>query len=383
MRAIRLITTAATSAALLLTAAGCGGQSTTPEASGSEQISFTDVRGDTVTLPRPAKTASVVYSGFGGPFLTMFALFGEDVDEHLASWDDGLKTRADLYPHFLDVDPGLDDVPVVTGSGSDLNAEGIIAAKPDIYLIPELAYEGAPEEVQRIKDAGIPVATIDFHSSELDKSLLSIEIIAKVFGADARGKELTDFYREQVEPVYERAQAAAAAEADRPKVYVELARDPAEYGNSYDKLLWGGILESLGARNIATDKGVEMAPLDREYVLSQKPDVVLLVSGGGSLDGSTMKLGYDITPEVARASAKPYVERPGWEAFPAVQNHRVYLLSHSNVREVWDFYAIQSVAKDLYPEEFADLDPDKTWQEFHSRFLTVAPQGVWALDYFA
>ena len=49
-------------------------------------------------------------------------------------------------------------------------------------------------------------------------------------------------------------------------------------------------------------------------------------------------------------------------------------------REVWDFYALQVLAKWLHPDLFQDLDPLDGFKEFHETFLGIDYSGLWAVE---
>ena len=48
-------------------------------------------------------------------------------------------------------------------------------------------------------------------------------------------------------------------------------------------------------------------------------------------------------------------------------------------RSITDLAAAQFMAKALYPEAFKDVDPEKTWQDFHKNYLPIATQGTFFL----
>ncbi|WP_218118023.1 MULTISPECIES: hypothetical protein [Pelistega] len=64
---------------------------------------------------------------------------------------------------------------------------------------------------------------------------------------------------------------------------------------------------------------------------------------------------------------------------PAIKNNRLYGAYHANSRTLSDSASIQFVAKAIYPELFADLDPTKTYLDFYKKYLPVTPEGIFYL----
>ncbi len=55
----------------------------------------------------------------------------------------------------------------------------------------------------------------------------------------------------------------------------------------------------------------------------------------------------------------------------------VHAIEHGLAWSLRDVYAMQHVGKQLYPEQFADIDPAKGLADFHERFLPVPFGGTW------
>lgn len=54
-----------------------------------------------------------------------------------------------------------------------------------------------------------------------------------------------------------------------------------------------------------------------------------------------------------------------------------YAIWHNYYNSPYNVLATQVFAKWFYPEQFADLDPQKTLNELHSQFLAVEPTGIY------
>ena len=61
----------------------------------------------------------------------------------------------------------------------------------------------------------------------------------------------------------------------------------------------------------------------------------------------------------------------------AVRNGQVFAVEHGLCRALYDFTATQFIAKSIFPDRFADLDPEAELRRYHEQFLPVAFEGSW------
>ena len=93
-----------------------------------------------------------------------------------------------------------------------------------------------------------------------------------------------------------------------------------------------------------------------------------------------MAMGIDIDADEAQRRLKGFTTRNGWENLPAVKNNRVYGIYHTASRSLSDLASAQFMAKALYPEAFTDVDPEKTYLDFHEKYLPVKPNGTFFIQ---
>ncbi len=287
--------------------------------------------------------------------------------------------RSAIFNRYTQVIPNLSAMPDV-GNTADNNfsAEKVIALKPDVLILAQWAYVAMPTQRAQIEAAGIPIVVIDYTAQTLEKHLASTRAIGKVMGTEARAEELAQLYERQYREVLARVSKAGGS---RPKAYVELGQAGAEtIGNTYRGSMWGGILTSLGANNIAEGRiPGERSPLNAEAVIAENPDVIFIAGSSWVNRPKAVLTGYDATPEATRRSLAPYAQRPGWADLKAVKMGEIHAIEHGLTGTLFDFVAIQYIAKRLYPEAFRDIDPDAAFRDFHQKYLPVAYSGVWML----
>jgi len=53
---------------------------------------------------------------------------------------------------------------------------------------------------------------------------------------------------------------------------------------------------------------------------------------------------------------------------------------HTASRSLADLASAQFIAKTLYPQQFADIDPNKTYLDFYRKYLPVVPDGTFYIQ---
>lgn len=185
--------------------------------------------------------------------------------------------------------PELQDLPVVTHNGHELNAEAILDLNPDLILTD---YSIGPLEVQlQLKDAGIPVLIMD-ETRGRDVIGPQIEAVAAALGVPDDGARLAQRVAEEV----------AAAEADVAAMVPADAADHLRMVFLYMRgtagvYYWFGegsgaddLIDSLGGVDVASEVGLAGSkPLNAEGLVKAEPDVYLMMTDGlasvGGVDG--------------------------------------------------------------------------------------------------
>lgn len=295
-----------------------------------------------------------------------------------APWE---SWRPVIYAEYLKAIPALARIPD-TGDIEDgsFAAETVIAARPDVLVLSNWGFQTAKAQVERIQQAGIPVVVLDYHAQELDTHLASTRALGLLFGTEARAEALATFYAREYAVLQDRIRAAQAGKP-KPKAYIEFGRDGADtIGNSYNNAMWGRMLTRLGAENLAEGRlPGAWGPLNAETILAENPDVIFLAASSWLNRPKAVKTGYGVNAATTRATLQPYLTRPGWAGLKAVRSGNVNAIEHGLSRTLFDIVAMQFMARQLYPEALADLDPEQTFRRLHAEFLPVPYSGTWFL----
>ena len=85
--------------------------------------------------------------------------------------------------------------------------------------------------------------------------------------------------------------------------------------------------------------------------------------------------------DVTRERIAAYLKRPGWSNLPATKTGNVHGIYHGGARTLSDYVYAQYIAKQLYPEAFADVNPQQNLRDFYDKWLPVKADGVFMLPY--
>lgn len=172
-------------------------------------------------------------------------------------------------------------------------------------------YELMETELDRLADAGIQVAFVNYHAQTIDMHCKSTVLIGGIMGKKERAEEIANFYEEQMNLVTDRIATLDAA-APRPTVYMEFSRGVDTFGNSWADKMWGALIPICGGTNIAAGlsdgNSVDVAP---EQVLASNPDVIILAASPQKDIGNNVVLGYGQDAVVAKERLAEYKNRNG------------------------------------------------------------------------
>lgn len=347
----------------------------------SGPITITDIAGQEYTFDKPLDKVIVQWSAAGGPFMTMSALLGDEVADHLAFIDDDMaSSRADMWAKFTEAVPEIAELPTIGRVDKDtFDVEAAIASGADAAIFPVDMKAAAEQSVQsKLEAAGIPVIYINYHDETVENHVKSTEILGKLFGKEERAQEIIDFYKSHIETVTDRV-AKVLETKERPSIYIEVAgTGPDTYGKSFDNsYMWGGIAYECGAENIGDGSVNGTDVMDPEAILTANPDKIVFTGSYWVDNPESVRLGYDATEEQARELMDGYLQRDGWSDLNAVKNGEVYAVHHGLGREMYDCACYEFFAKVCFPEEFSDLDPEATLKEYFETFLPYEYSGCW------
>ena len=284
--------------------------------------------------------------------------------------------RPATFKRYLAPIPRLATLPDVgnTDDGT-FSLEKVLSLRPDLVVMAEWSFGQLAEPVHQLEALGIPVLVIDYNAEIPARHVASTIALGQATGNEERSRTLAALYTAKMDDVRRRA----AASGTRPKAYIELGQGGAgTVGNTYWQGMWGRLLDHVGATNIAAGHIAKAwGPLSPEYVLAANPDVIFIAGSSWVGRPNAVVTGYDAPVELTRSSLAPYAQRDGWPGLAAIKAGELHAIEHGLCRALFDYTAAQYLAKQLYPEQFADIDPVAELQRYHEQFLPVPFEGTW------
>ncbi|SJN08261.1 Heme ABC transporter, cell surface heme and hemoprotein receptor HmuT [Leucobacter sp. 7(1)] len=214
--------------------------------------------------------------------LSLSGSLGELV--HAYGMSDQLVGR-DISTNF----PGSEDLPIVTRDGHSIDAEGVLGLSPTVILTDGSI--GPTDVVLQMRDAGIPVITVD-RAVDAATTFVTAQQVADALGVP-----------ESAPPLIDTLQAAISAK--EAEVATLLPEDPEKLprvaflyvrGTSGIYYLFGegsgvdSLIRSIGALDVAAEIGWKgEKPMTDEALIAIDPDVILVMTKGlesaGGVDG--------------------------------------------------------------------------------------------------
>nr|WP_202396317.1 MULTISPECIES: ABC transporter substrate-binding protein [Serratia] len=361
---------------ITLPALVCAALLASPAMATTYPLTLTDTSGQTVTLPQEPKRIVVQD---GRDILTLALLDRANPFGRLVAWNNLLKKSDAATWDILQskwpaakniIDMGFSDK-------GEVNLESVIAKRPDLMIAqlrskPSLSQTGV---LDKLKALNVPVLFIDTMLKPVENTPKSVTLLGETLNRESEAKQYTDYYQQHYQAILAKTQAVAP----KPLVFFEAKAGLNGLESccfTHAHVGWGALVEAVGARNI----GSALLPgatgdVALEKVISMKPDAYI-VSGSqwASKTNAAVPFGYGVTQQQVDEAFNRMKQRPGFAQLSAVKEGRFYGIYHNFYNHPYNIVGLEYLAKFIYPAQFPDLDPAKTYSEILSRFTEV-PEG--------
>ncbi len=370
-----------------LTACGvasrAGGGSSASAASGSSASGFTvtDVVGREVAFE--AQPQRVVMSESRQAYSLAFLNKDNPIDKVVAWGTDLQKAAPDFYEMLQTVAPAAKDIPTIGSLKSgDLTVESLVSHQPDVVVLTLDSYnEGQQGDfISKMEAQGLRYVVTDFRRDPVKNTVPSVRLLGEIMDYRDTAEQFLEFYSTHVDPVVDKAKGLST----RPTTFLWRGPGLNDPCSTYSTANLGAVVTATGGTNIADDLlPGEEGVLTPEQVIASAPQNIIATGGewGAQKLKDTAKtsyvhLGYKADEASARASLEQLKDQPGFDQLTAFADKRVYGVYHQFYDAPYNFVAYLAFAKWQSPEEFKDLDPQGTWEEFHEAFMPWKAQGV-------
>jgi len=345
-------------------------------ASGVNARTLTDITGRQVTIPDHPQR---IVLGESRMLYSVALLSPGNPLQHIAGWPLDLKKYdPQTWDIFARQFPEISRIPALGLDGvNDMNPEKVIALKPDLVILPQLA-RGSENSLlleKMLAAASIPVVKIDLRVALLKNTERSMALLGEMLNQPRRAADFNRFYRTHMQRIGERL-----AHYHGPKSTVLLQLHLGRRGECCVTSVNGNLGELLrfaGGENIASQqvKGV-FGRLSEESVIAAQPDFYFATGTGSADETGALKLGPAVTPAQTRQSLLTLTgQQNALKQLTALSNGHAAALWHNFYLSPWHVVATEFFATTLYPQLFRDVDPEQTLRQMFREFLPIPLSG--------
>ena len=240
------------------------------------------------------------------------------------------------------------DLPMLgrlTGRGSTVTVESLMALRPDLILDTGSVDENYRSTAQRVAaQTGLPYALVDGRLADSARQLLEV---GALLGSESRARELAEYAREALSTA---ARLSVGRAGPAPGVY--LARGANGLETALTDSINGEVLAAAGGRNVADARG-GVARVSLEDVLAWNPDWIVTQN-----------------PEFKASAATD----GAWRAVTAVREGRLLLLPSQpfgwldGPPGVNRLLGVRWLAARLHREDLSEAETLAEAQRFHQLF---------------
>ena len=313
----------------------------------AQSVTVVDCLGRSVEVPQPLDR--VIISGSGGLRLLTYL----QALDRVVGVDSAEKTVSfiDARPYILS-HPELRELPLFGEFRGRDNPELIAGLSPQPQVIFKVSPRSGPSPDDLTAKTGIPVVGLDYGNltDEKEKLYTTLRTLGSLLGKKERAEEVVAFFEHHMAELARRT--ANVPEDQRPTCYVGGVAHRGPHGLTSTEPGYPPFFYT-GARNIAADLATGKSNnvhIAKEKLLEWDPKTIfvdLSTLSGGEEANAFFQLRND----------------PVFQALGAVEGGSLYGVLPYNWYNT-NFGSVLAdgyfVGKVLYPEQFADVDPEET-----------------------
>lgn len=337
-------------------------------------LTVTDMDGHTQTINQEPQH---VILQDGRDILTLALLDRADPFRRVVAWNN-LPKKQDTQTWDMLKGRWPEATKIVDMGFSDqgqVNLESVLAQKPDL-MISQLRAKPALEQsgvLGTLRNLHIPVVFLDYELHPAQNTVPSVTLLGKVLNRESEAKAYTDFYQQK----FARITEGVAAVKNKPTVFIEpIAGNSDNCCFTHSHNGWGGLVEAVGGKNI----GSTLLPgnagfVALEKIIAMKPDVYIM-TGSKRPNSNVLPFGYDVKSDDVTPTFQTLLKRTGLAQIEPVKQGRVYGVYHHFYNHPYNIIGMEILAKDLYPQQFADLKPTADFHTLVTTFTRLPDQQI-------
>ncbi|AJA71206.1 MULTISPECIES: ABC transporter substrate-binding protein [Pantoea] len=317
----------------------------------------------------------------GRDVLTLALLDRDNPFERIVAWNNLPKKQDTQTWEMLKarwpqaekiVDMGFNDQ-------GQVNLESVLAQQPDVMIAqlrakPALIQSGV---VRTLENLHIPVVFVDYELHPAQNTAKSVSLLGQILNREEQARDYTTFYQQKMSAITNKVSGIEK----KPTVFIEpIAGNSDNCCFTHSHNGWGGLVEAVGGKNI----GSALLPgnsgfVSLEKIIAMKPDVYIM-TGSKRPNSNVLPFGYGVKPQEVTATFQTLTRRTGVAQIEPVKQNRAYGIYHHFYNHPWNIIGMEILAKDLYPQQFAALNPVADYHQLVKTF-THLPDDAITLSY--
>jgi iron complex transport system substrate-binding protein len=227
--------------------------------------------------------------------------------------------------------------------------ETILLLKPDVLRLYGLSSGHQAKNLENILAQNISVISLDCYKLEgVSNDVYALGIMTGNSTGAERYIQFNQKYQRLVE-----SRLANQPPDEIPDVYAESATDYTVLNRATGI---GQVLDALHARNAyGNSTTYEFPKLNSEWVIKNDPEIIL--KNGESTSGISLNATYT-----------QILSRKGYDQLKSVRDKQVYVYNNDMIGRPRVVVGLVYIAKALYPDRFADINPDDVEKEYAQKF---------------
>lgn len=339
-----------------------------------------DLYGRTVEIPdKPQR----IVLGESRMLYTLSLVVDGNPAKNVVGWPGDMQNLdPQSWQLYVKTFPAIGNIPQFGKNNfTQMNPEKVIALHPDLVILPRYAKQ--PSDHDQMQDsltrAGIPVIYVDLRVDQINNTVPSVRLLGEVLNNPQKAARFIAFYQQHMDRVKQRI-----AQYQGKKTSVMLQLQPGRREGCCTTVSHGNLADLLnfaGGDNIARGafKSIygEMNP---EAVIAANPDVYISTGMGSSQGnpGAEIMLGPQVSAVQAQGSFRLAMDKqPMIKHLAAVREGRAFAVWHNFYLSPYHMVDVEVFAKALYPQMFADVDPQQTVKELYAQFLPIPFGGTY------
>lgn len=232
----------------------------------------------------------------------------------------GLGDKVVGVSEYTDYPEEAQNLPVV-GAFNDPNVELILDTEPDLVIMGDKLQA---DTMKKLESLNIPFAAIE--GTTFEEVIDSIHLLGKLLGKQDKAQEITKDMKNKAQKVQDDVK-----DADKPTAYFVMFYGQDNYTSGPGSFV-NELIEMAGGETITKDAPVPWPNYSLEKLVEKDPDILLVSSDLGDLEGVKSAEGY--------------------KELTAVKEDRVYMIDANTVTRPGPRLAdgLESIAKILHPD---------------------------------